>query len=182
MAQVSCNKLLCAQGNLMLGLPEGEVFLLDSTDQWITEYKEESESIVALIGGHVNSIYHIGSTAVPGLKAKPIIDIAIELHDFESGFECIEQLSCLDYRHRIISELPDRHYWSKGNPRTHQIHMYAKNSVYLHEQILFRDKLRADSALRAEYERLKTALCNINSNDKLSYADSKTDFITSIVR
>ncbi|MFD2177894.1 GrpB family protein [Veronia pacifica] len=166
----------------MLGLPKGEVFLFESTDQWITEYEKESELILSLIGEHVTSIHHIGSTAIPGLKAKPIIDIAIELDDFALGFDCIEALSRLDYRHRIIPELPDRHYWSKGEPRTHQIHMYAQDSVYLHEQLLFRDKLREDSALKAEYESLKTELCSKYKNDKLTYAEAKTQFIMSVVQ
>lgn len=166
----------------MLGLPKGKVFLLDSTDEWRTEYENESQIIIMLIGKHINTIHHIGSTAVSGLKAKPIIDIAIELHEFEMGFECIDLLSQLGYRHRIILELPDRHYWSKGEPRTHQIHMYSKGSVHLYKQILFRDKLREDSVLRAEYESLKINLCNSNSNDKLTYADSKTQFIMSVIQ
>jgi len=85
----------------------------------------------------VCTIHHIGSTAILGLKAKLIIDIAIELDNFGVGFECVKALSLLGYRHRSIPELPDRHYWRKGEPRTHQIHMYAKGSKYFYEQFIF---------------------------------------------
>ena len=164
----------------MLGLPKGDVFLLDSTDEWVTEYKRESDAILKLIGKHVSSIHHIGSTAVPGLKAKPIIDMAIELYTFDLGFECIEFLSGINYKHRIIPELPDRHYWSKGEPRTHQIHMYEEGCIHLDKQIKFRDKLRADKVFRAEYEALKVGLSCKYSDDKLAYAKAKTKFIKSV--
>jgi GrpB-like predicted nucleotidyltransferase (UPF0157 family) len=165
----------------MLGLPKGEVFLLDSTDEWAKEFDSESGKIIDIIDDYIYAIHHIGSTAVAGLKAKPIIDIAIEIHEFELGYKCIEPLNSLGYKHRIIPELPDRHYWSKGEPRTHQIHMYAKGSKYLHQQLLFRDKLQEDSKLRTAYEALKVDLSNKNKNDKLTYADSKTNFIMSVV-
>lgn len=93
----------------MLGLPKGEVFLCNYTDEWIDEFQKESREVLDMIGRYVSSIHHIGSTAVPGLKSKPIIDIAIELFDFEDGFRCIGLLFKIGYKHRIISELPERH-------------------------------------------------------------------------
>lgn len=63
----------------MLGLPKGEVFLCNYTVEWVHAFDKESEIILDVIGRYVSSVYHIGSTAVPGLKSKPIIDIEIEL-------------------------------------------------------------------------------------------------------
>lgn len=165
----------------MLGLPKGEVFLLDYTDAWRLAYEEEAEAIARRIGGHVRAIHHIGSTAVPGLKAKPIIDIAVELHSFELGFACVSELSELGYRHRILAELPDRHYWSKGEPRTHQIHMFRPGSRYLADALCFRDKLLSSTTLRNKYQDFKILLCNNHGNAKHEYAAAKTVFIQSVL-
>ena len=165
----------------MLGLQKGKVFLCDYTDEWAKEFEKESKKVLDLIGRYVANIHHIGSTAVPGLKSKPIIDIAIELFSFDDGFQCIDPLSQIGYRHRIIPELPDRHYFSKGDPRTHQIHMHKPKSKYLWEHLQFRDKLRVDVVLAKQYQDLKEELSRTYSKDKLAYADAKTEFIKSVI-
>lgn len=165
----------------MIGLPKGEVFLCNYTDRWIIEFEIESKNIMNVIEQFVASIHHIGSTAVPGLKAKPIIDIAVELFSFEHGFKCIEPLNKIGYKHRIIKELPERHYFSKGEPRTHQIHMYKPKSKYLWRQLTFRDKLRSDVDLAKKYQEIKEKFSNTYSTDKLAYTDAKTEFIKSVV-
>ena len=69
--------------------------------------------------------------------------------------------------------MPDRHYFSKGEPRTHQIHMYQSGSEYLIEQLKFRDYLRNNDDARMEYELLKLKLSTLNKNNKHKYADEK---------
>ena len=123
----------------MLGLTKGKVFLVPWNEQWEKEYLKEIENIKRKIGRYVIDYHHIGSTAVKHLSAKPIIDIAVELMDYQDGFKCIEGLGEIGYKHRIIDELPERHYFSKGEPRTHQIHMYEKGNEYLKRQLTFRD-------------------------------------------
>ncbi len=77
----------------MLGLPKGQVFLLDSSEQWHRDFQRESEAIENAIGESVIGIHHIGSTAIPGLKAKPIIDIAIELEQFDISHKNVNNAS-----------------------------------------------------------------------------------------
>lgn len=77
--------------------------------------------------------------------------------------------------------LPERHYFSKGEPRTHQIHMYQSGNKYLHEQLKFRDYLRSNDQARVEYEQLKIKLSELNKNNKHKYSDEKTNFIKSIL-
>lgn len=161
----------------MLGLHRGEVFLLDYTDDWRLHFEKEAEVVAGLIGGHIKGIHHIGSTAIPGLRAKPIIDIAVELHSFESGFDCVSALSGIGYKHRLLAELPDRHYWSKGEPRTHQIHMFRPESPHLIEVLEFRDRLLSSNVLREKYQELKVSLCNRHGDSKHEYARAKTAFI-----
>lgn len=73
----------------MLGLPRGEVFLVPWTNKWIREFEAEKQSIQKAIGQYTLNIHHIGSTAVKGLIAKPIIDIAIEIKNFSNGEKCV---------------------------------------------------------------------------------------------
>ena len=166
---------------ILLGLPQGEVFLVDYTPEWAAEYENESASITEIVGRYIKEIHHIGSTAVPGLSAKPIIDMAIVLFKYDDGFRCVDPLKFIGYRHRIVPDLPDRHYFSKGNPRTHQIHMYGPASRYFHEQITFRDMLRSVPEILRDYQQLKLDLSQKHGKNKLAYADAKTTFIKSIL-
>ena len=166
----------------MLGLPKGRVFLVPWDKEWKNEYNTEKEKILEKIGAYVVSCHHIGSTAVKDLHSKPIIDIAIEINQYDDGFNCIDNLSTIGYKHRILTELPDRHYFSKGEPRTHQIHMYQIGSIYLRKQIVFRDCLIKNDTLRDEYQKIKEKYAKEHSADKLSYADAKSEFINSILK
>lgn len=164
----------------MLGLPHGKVFLVPWTGEWEFEFLKEKQLIEEQIGEYIMAIHHIGSTSIPYLSAKPIIDIAIELNDFANGIECIEKLEQLNYEYRK-DVLPERYYFNKGEPRTHQIHMYEQGNKYLMEQLKFRDYLRDNKTSRMQYEQLKIQLSKANPNDKHKYAEDKTNFIKSIL-
>ncbi|AST91916.1 MULTISPECIES: GrpB family protein [Sutcliffiella] len=165
----------------MLGLPRGEVFLVPWSTEWAKEFETEKQQIVGVIGQYTVKVHHIGSTAVKGLSAKPIIDIAIEIDNFLDGEKCAKALEGLGYSYRGTNVLPERHYLNKGEPRTHQIHMYQRDNMYLLEQLNFRDYLRINKQARSEYQQLKLKLSSLNKNDKHKYADEKTDFVKSIL-
>lgn len=129
---------------------------------------------------YIVRIHHIGSTAVKKLSAKPIIDIAVEINDFSVGENCVSPLAKIGYSYKGINILPDRHYFSKGEPRTHQIHMYQSGNKFLHEQLKFRDYLRNNEKARIEYEELKYKLSELNNN-KHKYTEKKTQFVKSIL-
>jgi GrpB-like predicted nucleotidyltransferase (UPF0157 family) len=165
----------------MLGLPKGEVFLVPWTNEWENEFLAEKEKIEAILGSKIMAVHHIGSTAVKQLDAKPIIDIAIELKDFSDGEDCIAPLGELDYRYVGTHILPERYYFSKGEPRTYQIHMYESGSKYLLEQLNFRDYLRNNDEARDQYGELKRKLAKANKSDKHQYAADKTEFVRSVL-
>ncbi|PAV27742.1 hypothetical protein CIL05_20220 [Virgibacillus profundi] len=165
----------------MLGLPKGAVFLIPWTEDWEREFILEKERIQNKIGNYTVAVHHIGSTSVKHLSAKPIIDIAIEINDFNGGEFCISPLEEIGYSYKGTEILPDRHYFSKGEPRTHQIHMYQSGNKYLLEQLKFRDYLRKYDKARVEYEQLKLKLSKTNKNNKHRYAEEKTDFVKSIL-
>ncbi|WP_042224732.1 GrpB family protein [Oceanobacillus manasiensis] len=165
----------------MLGLPKGEVFLVPWTEDWEREFLYEKEKIQALISEYILDVHHIGSTAVKHLCAKPILDIAIELRDFSGGDNCIFPLESLGYAYKGTNILPDRHYFSKGEPRTHQIHMYQTGSSYLKEQLQFRDILRSNAIVRKDYEKIKQNLASENRHNKHKYAEMKTAFVSTVL-
>jgi GrpB-like predicted nucleotidyltransferase (UPF0157 family) len=165
----------------MLGLPKGKVFLTPWTNEWIQEFSSEKESIQEVIGQQIIAVHHIGSTSVKHLSAKPIIDIAIELKEFKVGERCIAPLETLGYFCKGTHILPERYYFSKGEPRTHQIHLYQRGSKYLLEQLYFRDILRNDEKARRQYEELKQNLVTVSKGDKHKYATDKTKFVKSIL-
>ncbi|AMB90117.1 hypothetical protein ASM07_09410 [Bacillus altitudinis] len=165
----------------MLGLPRGEVFLVPWSIEWTKEFESEKRKIIGDIGQYIINVHHIGSTAVKGLSAKPIIDIAIEIEHFFDGEKCVKALEALGYSYKGTDVLPERHYFNKGEPRTHQVHMYQRHNKYLLEQLNFRDYLRNNEQARSEYQQLKLKLSRLHGNDKHKYAHEKTDFIKSIL-
>ncbi|MDU0206381.1 GrpB family protein [Paenibacillus sp. MAH-36] len=166
----------------MLGLPKGEVYLIPWTNEWVTEFRNESEKIKFELGELVLAVHHIGSTAVKNLSAKPIIDIAIELNDYQRGIQCIEGLKRLGYEYKGTNILPERYYFSKGEPRTHQIHMFQTNNLYMKKQLAFRDFLQNDSEALNGYQALKEKLSSTHYSDKITYSHAKTDFINTILK
>lgn len=166
----------------MLGLPKGQIFLVDWDKEWEILFDREKQKIFELFKNDNIEVHHIGSTSVKNLKAKPILDIAIEIDSFSDINKYIDRLKQLDYISIGNDILPDRYYFIKENPRTHQIHLFEKGNLYLEQQLKFRDILRTDSTIKNEYESLKLKLAAANTNDKHKYADLKTDFITNILK
>ncbi|NOU93270.1 GrpB family protein [Paenibacillus sp. LMG 31456] len=165
----------------MLGLPKGQVFLVPWTEKWIQEYEFEREKINKKLTKLNVRMHHIGSTSIKGISAKPIIDMAIEINHFDDGLLYVAGLEELGYSYHGINLLPERHYFNKGEPRTHQIHMYEKNNRYLKEQLLFRDYLNSDKISRQEYQELKEELSKTFNTNKHAYAEAKTEFVKNII-
>jgi GrpB-like predicted nucleotidyltransferase (UPF0157 family) len=123
-------------------------------------------------------IEHIGSTAVPGLPAKPIIDIMAGVRDLAASRPAIEALKPLsycyfDYKGDVL------HWFCKPSDqeRTHHLHLVPYESPLWRERLAFRDRLRADAAVRAAYRDLKLRLAAEHRDDREAYTDAKTDFI-----
>ena len=104
----------------------GEVVVVDYDPRWPRQFEEEKARIVAALGDvmeGVVAIEHVGSTAVPGLAAKPIIDIIPGVRDLSYGGLCIQPLERLDYEYLGEMGIPGRFYFRKGDPRTHHLHL-----------------------------------------------------------
>ncbi len=160
----------------MLGLERGEIRIVPYTESWKKLFAEEQEELERIIGKHVISIEHVGSTSVPGLAAKPILDIAIAVDNFEEARVTIDPIVGLGYVYRGENGIPRRHYFVKGDPSTHHIHTNEITSLDWENLVLFRDYLRAHPTASAEYLALKQSLVGVSEN-RQEYQDGKAAFI-----
>jgi len=113
----------------MIGLQRKIVKLVPYSPEWPRLFAQEERLLRAAIGAYVVDIQHVGSTAIPGMEAKPIIDIAVALRRLEDVEKCIEPLERLGYEYD--EEHPDRHFFVKGDPsrRTHYLHMVEQRGL-----------------------------------------------------
>jgi GrpB-like predicted nucleotidyltransferase (UPF0157 family) len=144
--------------------------------EWPLQYGQEKSTIVQALGPYIAQIEHVGSTSVPGLAAKPIIDIGIDLNTYPLPPEAIAAMEALGYTHRGELGIPGRHYFHKGTPRTHHVHSYSPGNPEWDAHILFRDYLRAHPEAARQYEQLKRELA-ARHTDGNAYAEDKTDFV-----
>lgn len=144
---------------------------------WLAAFSAERAQIQAVLGELAVAIHHIGSTAVPGLTAKPIIDIMVEVARLDDAVQCIAPLKTLGYCFLDYPQNTDRRFFRKGEPRTHHLHIVEQGSVSLKEHLAFRDALRAQPDLKDKYAELKAGLAGRHQEDRASYSESKTTFV-----
>lgn len=166
----------------MLGLMRGTVALQPYHNEWPTLFQAEAMQLQVAIGAHVLDIQHVGSTAIPGLPAKPILDIGVAVENFEAATVCIQPLEALGYRYRGEAGIPRRHYFVKGEPRTHHLHMNEISSADWQQQIAFRDYLRTHPDQAHTYAALKMQLARQFPDDRLAYTESKSGFIAGVLQ
>lgn len=158
--------------------------LVPPDPEWPVRFEEERAELERAIGGWVvGEIHHVGSTAVPGLEAKPIIDILVGVSDLESSRACFEPLAQLDYLYAPY--LPEEMHWfCKPDPshRTHHLHLVPVDSQRYRDELAFRDRLRADSKLAERYAALKRELAAAHPADREAYTNGKSTFIASVLQ
>lgn len=147
---------------------------------WPARFEEERTALVVAIGEWiVDDVHHVGSTAVPGLEAKPIIDILVGVRGLDESLPCFEPLAGLDYLYApYLAE--EMHWFCKPHPsrRTHHLHLVPTGSQRYRDELAFRDRLRADPELAADYAALKQALAKRFADDRDAYTEAKSDFIS----
>lgn len=155
------------------------VIVTNYDPNWPSAFESEAEKVKAVFGDELAAIYHIGSTSVPGLPAKPIIDILLVVRDIEQADQHNGDMIALGYEPMGEFGLPGRRYFRKGGDnRTHQIHAYqADNTSEIGRHLAFRDYLRAHPAEAAAYGALKEQLAGQFPEDIQSYMDGKDSFI-----
>lgn len=165
----------------MLGLPGGTVEVADYSAEWPRLFEEEAERIRGAVGEWILAIEHVGGTSIPGMAAKPILDIAVGVDDFDEAGACVDPLVALGYEYRGEHGIPRRHYFVRGEPRTHHIHMVEVTSPGWHETLAFRDYLIGHPDEAREYATLKHRLAVEHPTDRLAYQAGKEQLIRRIV-
>jgi|FLYL01.1.fsa_nt_gi GrpB-like predicted nucleotidyltransferase (UPF0157 family) len=158
--------------------------------RWPALFEAERALILGAVGGLLAAVEHVGSTAVPGLAAKPIIDIMLGLRSLADAPAVIAGMAGIGYEYvpDYENELPERRYFRKpGGPelagsRRFHVHAVETTSQFWRRHLAFRDYLRAHPEACAEYAALKRRLAAEFGNDRRGYTEAKTEFITRIER
>ena len=165
-----------------IGLGRYTVRLEPHHEGWAELFEAERLRLKAVLGDGV-TVEHIGSTSIPGLKAKPILDIGVGVEDFDAAFAFVEPLKALGYTFRGEQGIPRRHYFVKGpdDNRTHHLHMLERTNTEWRKLLFFRDYLRAHPEALGQYQQLKMQLAKQFPKDREAYTDGKNTFIQSIL-
>ena len=146
--------------------------------RWPKDFEEEASSIQRILGAILEHIHHIGSTAVPGLQAKPIIDIMLEVSDLEQLDAKNSDMERLGYEPMGELGIARRRYFRKGGDnRTHQIHAFPKGDPHVLRHLAFRDYLIAHPRVAKEYGALKFDIAQRCNHDIEQYCDEKDPFV-----
>ncbi len=167
----------------MLGLDCNTVMLVPYSSEWPEIFQEEKRCLQRNLGPYIGDIEHIGSTAVPGIVAKPVIDILALLCCISDLERCIPLVEDLGYTYEGEQEIPGWYFFRKGQGRntTHHLHMFSRDNVNWHKYLLFRDYLCAHRTVAAAYVALKRQLAQQFEDDRPAYTAGKAAFIQSVV-
>lgn len=172
-----------AEDDQPLGLASGEVRVVPYHAQWPALYELEAARLREALDQRGCSVVleHSGSTAVPGLAAKPIIDILGGRSTETSRRSVIDALEAAGYIYRGERGIPGRDFFRRGVPRSYHIHVAMIGSVFWNDHRDFRDYLRANPEASARYSALKCDLALRFPSDRESYISAKTAFVLDIL-
>ncbi len=151
--------------------------LVDYDPGWPAAFEEWRQALGFVLGDDARSIHHIGSTSVPGLAAKPVIDVLVCMGNVEDESTYVDEIESLGVPLR--SREPGHRYFrpGKGEPRTVHIHTCQSGSDWERDHVAFRDLLRSDADAAWVYAELKKVLAATYRDDRLAYTEGKTAFI-----
>ena len=168
----------------MIGLDRKTVKLFSYSPKWTKNFEKEKKILRDILGDKVIDIQHIGSTAIPELLAKPIIDILIAVSDLKRVKGLIRALKKIDYEYEEDEGGPDRLFFAKGDEAkiTHHLHFVRINSRAWKDNLLFRDYLRKHKEIVGKYADLKRELIKKFPKDRESYLSGKVEFIEAVIK
>ena len=160
--------------------PPIRVEMFPYSADWPVSARREMEALVEAVGTGVCEVHHIGSTAVPGLAAKPILDLMVvvaELSVIDGAVACFGRLGYCGWGELGIE---GRRYFTKDDEsglRVAQVHCFREGSPDVERHVAFRDYLRAHEAVAAEYQREKLRCAGLHASDSHAYGDCKAEWI-----
>lgn len=167
----------------MLGLERGKVLVVPYQPGWKSAFRREAALLRSTFGAGLLRVEHIGSTAIEGMAAKPIIDLVCAVAGLDEAEAFRQRLEALGYEYRPDETLPDRLFFAKGprSRRTHHLSLTEPGSRFYEEKLLFRDYLRAHAEAAEEYRGLKEGLAGRYAADRASYTEGKRAFVERIL-
>ncbi|EJE54472.1 hypothetical protein PMI14_00572 [Acidovorax sp. CF316] len=162
---------------------DAPIEVVDYQPGWPALFEAERQRLQEVLAPWLaGPVEHIGSTAVPGLPAKPIIDIMAPVHSLAGSTEAIAALGTLDYLHYPYKP-QQMHWFCKPSPahRTHHLHLVPMGSALWQQRLAFRDALRGSAGLTARYAALKRQLALQYRHDREGYTEAKGPFIAEVL-
>lgn len=172
-----CKRLL-RDGKLLR--PPQAVHLVPPSEEWESQAQAEAERFASVLGDNLVAVHHIGSTSIPGIWSKPVIDLAPEVRDLSKLDEVQRRIESLGYEYWGEYGLSGRRFCPRTDPagnRVANVHCYQKGDPELHRHLAFRDYLRAHPHLAAEYEGEKLRARDRHPDDTFAYNDEKDAWI-----
>ncbi len=167
----------------VIGGPEKrDITIVDYNPAWIEEFEKHKKIIADAIGNIALQIEHIGSTSVPELAAKPIIDILVVVPDSSDESSYLPQLEATGYVLRVREPDFHEHRMMRMPEKNVHIHIFSPDSLEVNRYLVFRDQLRKNPEARMRYEKVKRELAAQSWSDMNAYADAKTKVIESIIQ
>ena len=181
MAQSTSEEALRAVTIGELAVLGGPVTLAEYDPAWPALFEREAARIRSILGDRVRLLEHVGSTSVPGLPAKPIIDILLAVPDSSDEAAYVPPLEAAGYVLRIREPEWFEHRLFKGPNTSTNVHVFTEGSPEIARMLAFRDWLRSQDADRLLYERTKRELAARDWKYVQHYADAKTDVVEAII-
>ena len=163
---------------LIGGREKREIVIVDYDHDWPSRFERERERIRDTLGSSALRVEHIGSTAVPGLAAKPVIDVLVTVDNPDDDAKLRPALESAGYRLRVRES---GHRMFRTRSRDVQVHLWADEDPEVARYLTFRDRLCESPEDRAAYEQLKRDLASREWSDVNEYADAKSDLISAIL-
>lgn len=164
--------------------PPIKVDLVAHNPDWARQGEAEAKRLSAVAGGCLVAVHHIGSTAISGIHAKPVIDLLPVVRDLEAFDACRPAIEALGYEWWGEYGLPGRRYCTRSDPqsgrRLVQAHCYLEGSPEITRHLAFRDYLRAHADIATEYDRVKQGCRDAHPDDSHAYSDCKDGWIKRI--
>jgi len=168
----------------MLGQHKMNINIVPYQSGWVALFEREAELIRSALGKNALGIAHIGSTSIPGMAAKPVIDIMVAFESLTQAAKFIPDLEALGYSYRTHDTVPERLFFGKESApeyRTHHLNLTQLGSGFWVNQIAFRDYLRTHDTLALEYANLKVHLAEIYAHTHELDLDGKTAFVARVL-
>jgi len=166
---------------LIGGVEKREIEIVDYDTDWPEKFEAHAHVIADALGGSALRIEHVGSTSVPGLAAKPIIDILIVVQDSADESAYLPRLEAAGYVLRVREPDWNEHRMFRTHEKDVHIHIYSDGCPEIQRNLTFRDRLRRNSEDCRRYEQTKRELAAKEWPDMNAYAEAKTEVIESII-